>query len=212
MDKSITTQPNYNDVVAQRGVEYIEKLLPPATRGKISEAYFTSVFWPYLSGAVTPEPDNPVMNNWASVAGSLFNEVDVISNDYDSSDLESAPVLFVVPAIQSTSHIDPTGGSGERIDAFISRYDQEIQVSPQMAILKLQEKFNARMKDKARYPVDFVRRVQMWYAIFNHYKQPIPQHYLFEGIPVTSNYGVTNGGNTSIGYTSEFIDELEPED
>ena len=139
----------------------LEKLLPSAATNRIlPERIFVEYFLPYFSGEKEIDEENKVIGEWIGIAGYPGSEVNIVADD------DHKKVLYTVPAIIETGHIDPVR-KGRSMSAVV--YNTQLRSdfpgqADSFAIKATEEIFHEQVKPRLN-----MANNQRWMQIFERY-------------------------------------------
>lgn len=191
--------------VARRELAEIAKHIDKPKNRILPEQYFVGVYWPYFSGQqVFPEEiyDEKLAEfyeNWASIAGNIRQEVDIVDNsDYSK-------VLYTVPAIVPLDQINPMRVGAVSVAQIAARYEVDKKRAP----LGASGRFSANMLTKLReivQPSEYQKKAtEMWAGIFKRYGVPFDKE---TGGVVSGASASASQPPASVGDDFEFEGEL----
>lgn len=166
---SFLNQNVNTDELAAAGDEILQiakDLAASDANARLDEYRFKEVFLPLFDGTPADQRKYPVEpGNWATVAGNVYREVDVID--------EQGNVLFTVPPLvdrTAINPIDPRAGFGGVMDMVVTM--QQLQRnSPKQAKAYLDAKFAERAGAMFK-PDNIIKYLRTWNAIFTRYGRP----------------------------------------
>lgn len=158
------TNNEENDYKNTRMIEELDRInqdLKIVSRPRLQEYIFVNVFLPLFHGD-EENIYNATMNTWLSVAGSPFNEVDIIDNN--------GKILFTVPPVYNRNNVhpvDPNIGLPS-VASMVATAKQYAQMHPRQGEAYLKSELNKRamlVENEGQHLVN----LNAWNEIFKRY-------------------------------------------
>ena len=137
-------------------------MIERANRARIPENLFKNVFLGLFANLENQHPDATIQN-WISIAGNPFAQVDVVDND---------GILFTVPAIYDKDAVNPAAMNRAEPLSHIVAIAQKLALrSPIEGQNYIANKYNAT-RETVRGKADVLSNIERWNVIFERYNLP----------------------------------------
>lgn len=138
-------------------------LLERMERARLPEHLFRKYFLDYFVGRIEATAENMIVANWIGIAGSPTSEVEVTD--------PSGQVLFIVPAIFTTSSLNPNRNDHQSVSfkRLIEEVQQQEVVLPPMAANTLIRGLAAKAQDVLGSGGVNQIDADRWLAIYRYY-------------------------------------------
>lgn len=130
---------------------------------KLPEHLFVNTFLPFFSGELSLNEKPDLLLTWYSIAGSQFNEVDIIN--------PKGEIIFTVPAIADRTIINPlkTTNSNVTLSDIVALSKQYETSLPIVAENKLVQNLLAKEKELREKSTDYNNNEIRWINILSRY-------------------------------------------
>lgn len=143
---------------AADALEMIER----ANRARIPENLFRNVFLGLFANLENQHPDATIQN-WISIAGNPFAQVDVVENN---------KVIFTVPPIYDKDAVNPAAmNRAEPLSHIVAIAQKLAMRSPIEGQNYIANKYNAT-RETVRGQADVLSNIERWNQIFERYNLP----------------------------------------